>query len=340
MPNGTLSLVTLALLLLAPQALASPRAGERDERVVATVKVSSEALARGDRLALDDVAEVVCHAGAGEAAEGEREACARLRGVSLGYAPRVGAVREIRREQFERALAAAGFTSRAVRLEVPDVARVRRASQEVPAEVLREAVERAALAELKGAGASARLVKIELPERLEVASGAVEVRASLNGVRDPFAPFFVSVEILVDGRTARRLSVAAQVEAFAPVVVAARDIAAGERLRPGDLTVETRRLERALSLYVKDAEAARGSSARRTLARGEALTRDALAAEIVVRPGDRLRVVGASGRLRVTVEGEARASGRVGDRITVKNVESGVMLQAVVVDEGTVRVGF
>lgn len=342
MRNGNLPSITLALLLVALHALAASHVARArdDEGVRATVKISSETTARGERLTLDDVAEIVCSVGGAMAEAGEGEGCARLRKVSLGYAPRVGAVREMRREQFETALAAAGFSVRAVRLDAPPVAFVRRASQSVPAEVMREAVERAALADLKVAGATARLVKLELPGSLEVATGALEVRASLNGVRDPFAPFFVSVEVLVDGRTARRLSVAAQVEAFAAVVVAARDIAAGERLRPGDLLVEPRRLERAPSLYLRDAEDARGSSARRTFARGEAVTRDALAAEIVVRPGDRLRVVGASGRLRVTVEGEARASGRVGDRIAVRNVESGIMLQAVVVDEGTVRVVF
>jgi flagella basal body P-ring formation protein FlgA len=42
----------------------------------------------------------------------------------------------------------------------------------------------------------------------------------------------------------------------------------------------------------------------------------------------------------LVVQGEARGSGRVGDRILVKNLQSGLMFQAVIVDEGIVSVKF
>jgi flagella basal body P-ring formation protein FlgA len=79
---------------------------------------------------------------------------------------------------------------------------------------------------------------------------------------------------------------------------------------------------------------------RRTVAKGEAITTDVLAAEFVIHPGDQVRIVSESGKLQVTAKGEARSAGRIGDRIQVKNLQSGVMLQAVVVDEGLVAVRF
>jgi flagella basal body P-ring formation protein FlgA len=47
-----------------------------------------------------------------------------------------------------------------------------------------------------------------------------------------------------------------------------------------------------------------------------------------------------SGGMQIAIIGEARANGRIGDRIAVKNTQSGVILQATVIDEHTVKLNF
>ncbi len=296
-----------------------------------TVRVAGETWAQNERLALGDIAEV---SGA------DAEIVARLRVVSLGYAPNVGAVRELTRDRIALAITAAGFDGDTIRLETPPVAIVRRAAQKISEEVLRAAVERVTLAELRGSGITARLVRLDLPAMIEIPSGVVEARATIGGVRNLFTPFNVSIELLVDGRTVRRLSTTAQVEAHAPVLVAARDLAERARLREADVRVEVRKLENTAMLYVRDFETLRGAALARTLAAGEPFTTDALYEEIVVKPGDAVRIVGESGALSLAVAGEARGAGRIGERIQVKNLQSGALLQAFVLDEGLVRVRF
>jgi len=136
------------------------------------------------------------------------------------------------------------------------------------------------------------------------------------------------------------LSAMAQVEAMHTVLVTTRDLAANSLISEADTKLEARRLERAASFYVRDATRLRGMVVRGAMARGEAITLDTLVASIVVRPGDAVRIIGASRTVAVTVAGEARGAGRIGDRIQVKNLQSGVVLQAVVVEEGVVRVRF
>jgi flagella basal body P-ring formation protein FlgA len=174
---------------------------------------------------------------------------------------------------------------------------------------------------------------------VEVPDGETEVRASVAGVRDLFSPFIASIEIWVDEKLVRRFSATAQVEAFAPVLVAAHDLPAG-RLHSDDVEVAASRLRRPLNNYLREAGALKGVALRRPLAKGEAITRDTIFADIVVHPGDHLRLIGESGKIRVIAEGEARAMGRIGDRIQVKNIQSGVLLQAVIIDEGIARVIF
>ena len=295
------------------------------------VQVAAESVAREDRLTLGDIAKIRAD---------DPSVAERLRAIALGYAPNVGAVREIARDRIVLAVTSAGFPQGTLRIEAPPVALVRRESQVVAPELVREAVESAALSELRARGAVARLARLDLPASIEAPTGKIEARASIGGVRDIFAPFIVIIEIRLEGRVVRRFSATAQVEAFAPVVVAARDLAANSRVRKEDIGIEVCRLERATSFYIHDPARLRGTSVRHEIARGAAITTDLLVAEIIVKPGDAVRIIGESGQLQVIAAGEARAAGRVGDRIQVKNNQSGLLLQAVVVDEGLVSVRF
>jgi len=292
------------------------------------IRVAAETIAQTELLTLGDIAEV----------EAEPAVAARLRTIALGYAPSLGVVRELTRERLTLLLSAAGFPPGSVRLQAPAVVLIRRAGQTLAPELVRAAVERVTLSELQANGATARLARLDLPPVIEAPAGTVEVKATLGGVRDLFSPFIVSIEVWQMGRVIHRLSTTAQVEAFAPVLVATRALPAQVRLRKDDVALEVRRLERPISLYLREEQRLRGTSLRKALARGEVLTADVLQAEFVVMPGDSVRIVTQGDRLQIAAQGEARAAGRIGDRIQVKNKQSGLLLQAVVVDEGLVRV--
>lgn len=319
----------LSLLLAIALCAGGAQAQGLEARV--SISVAAETTVQSERLRLGDIATLSCAGGAD---------CEKLKNISLGFAPNVGAVRELQRERIALAVAAAGFSGEMVDIKGPQVVFVRRAAQGVDPALIREAVEQATLKKLRVEGVTARLLRLELPALMEVPSGSVEARASAGGVRNPFKPFSVSVEILVDGRVVRRFNASAQVEAFAPVLIATRDIAAGSRLREADVKVETRRLEHALSVYLLDITSLRGAATQSAIASGEPILVNHLSAEIVIKPGDSVRIKGESDSISINALGEARGAGRVGDRIQVKNVQSGALLQAIVVDEGLVRVRF
>jgi flagella basal body P-ring formation protein FlgA len=297
----------------------------------ATVRVNAESTARNDSLTLGDIADVRTN---------EPELAIQLRAIALGYAPQVGAVRELTKQRIALALSAAGFSPEVVNIEAPATVLVRREAQTVDPALVRQVVERVLIATLHSAGATARLTRLDLPPNIEVSTGSVEVRASAAVGKTLFSPFPVAIEFWVDGRLLKRLSVTAQAEAFAPVLVAARDLGAKTRLREGDFKVELTPLVRDPALYFSEPTRLRGASLVHSIALGQAITADALTADIVVKPGDPVRIVGRSGALSIFVMGEARAAGHVGDRIQVKNLQSGLLFQAVVVDEGVVSVRF
>lgn len=302
------------------------------------VLIASEAVVQRDQFTLADIGQVVVDQGDENSAN--NEALQALQLVALGYAPNPGAVRELSKDRILQAIASAGFPAGYVQLQAPQVIHIRRASQIINQTMIVKEVERVALSDLKANGAIGRIMQLNLPAVIQAPAGTTEIRATMGGVKDLFSAFGISIEIWVDGRMVQRISTMVQIEAFAPVLVACRSLAPGERIRSADVSFEPRRLKFLPSRYVRSVEALRGASLRRALNRGEELTADLLYAEKVIKQGDNVRVIGRSDRIYVEVAGEARTAGRIGDRIQVKNLQSGLLLQAIVKDEGVVEVNF
>ncbi len=296
-----------------------------------TVRVSAETTIKNDRVTLGDIAEFV-------GANGEKSN--RLKAVSLGYAPNVGMTRELFKDRIALSIAAAGFTKNAFTILAPSKIIVRRESQTVNRNLLRETVENAILANFKSENVSAKVVRLDLPPNIQIPAGNAEVRANTANVTNFFAPFSVSLEIRVDENVVRRISATAQIEASTEVLVAAKDLTAGDKITGIDVKKEARRLEKPLQNYLRDAEKLRGVVLLKNLSSGQEITTDAIANGYVIRSGDTVRIVGQSGKMQIIVNGEARSSGRIGDRIAVKNSQSGTNLQAVVIDEGLVKISF
>lgn len=294
------------------------------------VSVLAETTVETDTVKLGNIAQI-----SGEAARAER-----LKAISLGYAPGIGATREIARGAIRLAIAAAGFAENEIALDAPPSILIRRASQTVSEQRLRETVEKALLQSLQSEGVRMQITRLDLPGAVEVPTGSLSVTANPAGVRNFFAPFSISLEIRVDSRVVRRLSANVTVEAFADILVAGRELAAGDKISEPDVKTENRRLEKPLSGYLRKISQLRGAVLLKSVAGGTPLTTEIATAGVVIKNGDPVRIEAVSGNLKIIIGGEARAAGKIGDRIAVKNSQSGAILQATVVDEGLVKVAF
>lgn len=293
------------------------------------ISVAAESRVERETITLADVAKI---------SGGKASA---LGSVSLGYAPNIGMTREISRERIALSISAAGFNSSEFSMTAPASILIRRAGQSIDSEQLRQNIENAVLAQLAGGAIEARITRLDLPPSFEVPAGHVEVRTNFANVVNFFAPFYLPVEIRVDDKIVRRLSVGAEIEAFAEILIAAKDLTAKSKIGALDARLEKRRLTKPVSSYLRDAENLRGLMLIKDISAGSELTGDSYISTIVVKSGDLVRIIGESGTLvRIIVNGEARSSGKIGDRIAVKNTQSNAIIQATVVDEGIVKVFF
>lgn len=295
-----------------------------------TVRVAADSTVEGAIVKLGGIARI----------EGEAGNIEKLKSISLGYAPNVGMTRELTYSQIRLALAAAGFAESEIALDAPPRVTIRRAGQIVSEIQFRAAVEGFLTEKFAAERVEARIVRLDTPENISTPAGAIEIRPNFSAIQNFFEPFSLPIEIRVDGKVYRRLSANIEIEALAEILVAEKDLPVNQEIFSSDVRLEKRRISKPLANYVREAGALRGLKTLKTIAGGETILRESLAASVVVIAGDAVRVEAQSGKLVIIVNGEARASGRIGDRIAVKNLQSGAIMQATVVDRGVVRILF
>lgn len=265
----------------------------------------------------------------------------RLAQISMGYSPEPGAKRTITRAQLLISIRAAGMAEGEVTLDAGETVSLVRTFRTVSGESIRQAVADALRTKYAGGAAMVEVLKIEAPPPIRVGLGTVEVVAKpMPRVASLVEPFQVPVEVRLDGKLVRTLSATAAIAVSAEVLVAKRLLDPATAILPTDVTPERVRIARSLDSYVRDPAQLKGTRVVRPLPAGEPLVLDSIVAAAVIRAGDTVRIEAVQGRTKIIALGEARSPGKIGDRISIKNKASGAVLQAVVVDEGIVKVTF
>jgi flagella basal body P-ring formation protein FlgA len=166
-----------------------------------------------------------------------------------------------------------------------------------------------------------------------------EVEFLLRGLRRAGPDGYWSGSIKYGG--GRRFPVWARVKVTVsePRVVAAENLRPGRAISSAELRLETRAVFPADNAFATSLETVAGRAARLTIAAGEAIRTDWLAAAPDVLRGDRVVVEVHSGGAYLKFEAVAEASGSVGQVIPITNPDSKKRFSARVEGKGRVAVG-
>lgn len=196
---------------------------------------------------------------------------------------------------------------------------------------------------------AARGVLAEQARRAGVVEPLIEVASVRNARPNPPCAQPVVVEG-VDTRHPSRLRFAAmcggsdgwrqefvlRASVSARVLVAVAELPAGRPIAAADLALERRDVS-AMPDAISDPREAAGMSSRRPLHVGDVVRKGALAATLLVRRGQSVRIVAHSGPIEVSVDGEALEDGTRGAAVRVKNAGNGNVIRARVTAEATVE---
>lgn len=160
----------------------------------------------------------------------------------------------------------------------------------------------------------------ELDSRLRLAQCAQPLRAAqVSGAR---LEARTSIGVSCRQGAEWTVYVPVTVESDIPVFVLRVPAARGTRITAADVATETRRVSGLAVGYVTDPRALEHHTVARPLPAGSLLTTDMLLADFIVRSGEEVTLVAATGGIEVRASGRALADGRDGSRIRVQNLNS------------------
>ncbi len=179
----------------------------------------------------------------------------------------------------------------------------------------------------------------QVDPRLRLQACDAPLEGFLPPGRDPLRTTTVGVRC--PGGAPWSLYIPVTVEIHSEVVVAARPLRRGTRVHADDLRLATREVSRNRHAWFTRVEEVLGLEVRRAVREGDILTVQAVVEPLLVRRGGEVIIeAGGNGGVHITGRGEALQDGREGDRIRVRNLDSGREIQGRVIAPNRIEVVF
>lgn len=305
---------TLVLTLLAPHASA-------DKLVL-----KEEAFVRGPKVLLGDIARI----------EGENADALAL--IELTTAANPGDSKQMSAALVSTRIEHAGYDRLAVQVEgAPRVRATTLYLEVTPAQLsesLREFIMTSMPWDLQDA-----LIDVQAPPgTIRTPDGDLQIDWTANPQYRFVGPSVFRGSIAVDGAVQRTVTVRANVEAYAELLVARRDIPRGTLISANDLDYRKLSLQSTPEGVLEDHSEALGRVAKKTLLAGQPLTLRNLDLPVLVKRNQVVPVEVRLGGVLVQSRARAMSEGRVGDLVLCANTDSKEQFQGVVRQDGVVVV--
>lgn len=186
-----------------------------------------------------------------------------------------------------------------------------------------------------------------LPGNAQVSVGSLDSRLKLTACDQPLQTYDSPnglrggrgvVGVRCDGSKPWKLYVPVRIAVLEQIVVSRRPVVRGQTLTTADVMlseVDTSGLHKAYFTRLEDVV---GLRSKRSIASGKTLHAGLLRREQLVKRGTQVEIVANAGGLHVTMRGKALGDGGRGDRIRVKNLNSGRVITGTIRGRGVIQV--
>ncbi len=318
MVAGSVFIVLLPVLLLA---------GERT-----VIRIFPQAQVSGERILLAQVADI---------AGPDPLLISRLGRIDIGKAPLPGREKFIEaRHIVARLRKGAGGLSQDIGLDFPERLAVSRKAVKIEKKRLEQIASGWVLDRVPWDLENVKVTKVRVNAAIVLPQGRITYEVKSPGQLDFLRPIALSIEYFVDGQPAKRAWVTVNLEVISPVVVLRRPMGRYQPIGREDVTVVLKDLAKLPAGSYSDPEEVIGMRVKRTLYGDTVLRENLVEWPPLVKRGDVVTIIAEAGALRITARGEVKAKGRLGERISVVNLDSGKRVSARVMDSRTVKVEF
>jgi flagellar basal body P-ring formation protein FlgA len=194
--------------------------------------------------------------------------------------------------------------------------------------------------EMSGKVRAVHAVMVDPVDPIKMPSGSIDLKASPNGPTESLGRRTFHVQINMNGKPWRTIDATADISASIDAVVPTRVLQTDSVIDAEDVAVHRVKLTDLDHQMITNVADVIGKSAARPLQTNNPIRLGMVKKPYVVRKGDRVSIEARHGGLSIQTVGVTKASGELGQSITVANLDSGKELRAKVVGPGAVRVEY
>ena len=272
-----------------------------------TIMVRPNSEVAPEKVMLADIATIQC---------ADKALSEKLADTEICSSPLPGKTRKLMKQQIVTALRRIGVGDDSYSLLCPPELTILRSASIVSGEALFEAAKQFALSDSSLPGT----VMVE-PGRIQteqsVPAGQMELRVKPGTKEVRKGQNSVPVEIVIDGKVYRTVSVGIMVKVLAPVLISTQTIARLREISSVNTVLEQRDITMLPSDFVLDQPTGNWVAAV-PIQQGAMIRRSWISEPLAVKSGDAVLVVVESGTAKVTEKGTAVQDGRPGDVIKVR----------------------
>jgi len=319
----------IAGFILAGLLFLLPADGYPDESIRVTLKTAAEI--GQETVRLRDLAEL---------SGGDPQQMTTMGDTVVARSPQPGQTRFVGGDYIRIRLRQAGFDTTRLFFQGASDVRISRASASLPVPRIRQAVEAAIRNRMPWKNENVTISDIQFDESVPLPVGKLTYRIVPKRNEDYLGGTILALHLFVDGEPVRRLWVNATISVLADVVVTVRPLGKHQYIRMEDLSVERRDLATIGSEPLTRLEDVLGNRTTRMVYPHTVLQTDMIALPPVVKRGDIVKIVAASGAMTITATGLVKEQGGKGDVIRVMNTDSKRIILARITGPGAVRVEY
>ncbi len=258
--------------------------------------------------------------------------------IEIGNAALPGQNRTFQRSLVQSILAREGYTESQVDIKGPRLLRVTTIYQEVNAETVEKSLREFIETNMPWDPTDATIDLMVPSMTTVVPDGDVAIVWRSYPQYRYIGQGAFRGEIHVNGETQKTLVCRANIEAFGPVVVSARDIPRGTVITENDIHIEQRALSSLARGTAEDPADVIGAVARRTIFPDQVITSRHVQARTLVNRHQTVVVEARAGAMIARSQARALSDGGVGDEVRLRNPDSGEEFSGQVREDGVVVV--
>lgn len=259
----------------------------------------------------------------------------KLRKAEICASPLPGKVRKVAKAQIMTALRKTGIDDNDIVLLCPETVSITRSSMEITGQALFDAAKNYALSTLNLPGTVCIEAIRTIPAQ-QLPVGKIELKAQAsNSIRK--GQNSIAVEIILDGRTERKIYIPIIVKVVTKVLVASKSISKGEELTSANTTFEERDIT-SIPYELLSEELESGIQASMPIAQGAVIRKQWTADPLMVHSGDIVMVVVKSGSVKIADKGTAAEDGHEGQKIKIRFNDGKREVRAAVMEPGVVQI--